>query len=109
MENIIGPGNHLRYQLLIENGSLDQAAIESVKIGAVSGAEVVQHDDIGLVLVVFDQMAADESRPAGDDDFHPATSRTSFSMAASCASMLATNANCVRQRSRLCPARLVLK
>ena len=100
MEDIIGPGNHLRYQFLIEDGSLDQAAIESVKIGAVSGAEVVQHDDIGLVLVVLDQMTPDESRSAGDDDFHPATSRTSFSMAASCASMLATSASCARHRSR---------
>ena len=100
MENIIGSGNQLRDQLMIKNGSLDQAAIEPIKIGAVSGAEVVQHDDIGFVLVVFDQMAADESRPAGDDDFHPATSRTSFSMAASCASMLATSASCARQRSR---------
>ena len=83
MENIIGPGNQLLHQVPVEDRSLDQAAIEPVQIGAVTCAEVVQHDDIGFALIVLDQMAPDETRPACDDDFHPATSRASFSMAAS--------------------------
>ena len=45
--------------------------LESVEVLAVAGAEVVQHADLFRdLLVVLDDVGADEAGASGDEDFH---------------------------------------
>ena len=54
----------------VGDSALDEGVVEAVEVAAVAGAEVVENDDVGSALEVFDEMAADEAGAASDEDAH---------------------------------------
>ena len=92
----------------VEDGAFDKFMLEAGQIVFEAGTQVVQHTHLGPALKMFDDVAADEARAAGDEHGHLIDS-TSLSIAVSCRSMDSTSLNWVRQRSRLWPSRWTLK
>jgi hypothetical protein len=55
----------------IGDAAFEESVAQPVEIAAVSGAQAVEHHDfIRTALEVFDQMAANESGSACDEDAH---------------------------------------
>ncbi len=54
----------------VENGSLDELVLQARQVVPEAGAQIVQHAHLGPALKMFDDVAADESGAAGDQNFH---------------------------------------
>ena len=93
----------------VEDGTADKATGDPVQIMGVTAPQVIEDGDLGLVGEMSDQVGADEAGAAGDEDALAQACSTISRMAGSCSSIEATSLNWVRQRSRLCVGRLILK
>jgi hypothetical protein len=50
---------------------MDEGVLESIEVFEITRAEVIEHDDFrSTVLEVLDEVGADETGAAGDEDFH---------------------------------------
>ena len=54
----------------IQDRPFDQGMLETSQVATMAGAEVVEDDDLGLALEMFDDVRTDEAGTAGDEDFH---------------------------------------
>ncbi len=71
VEDVIDTLHGLADQRAVGDGAFDECAFQAVEIFPVAGAQVVEHADfLRHVLIVFDDVGADEAGAAGDEDFH---------------------------------------
>ena len=54
----------------IKDRPFNQGMLEPGQVATMAGAEVVEDDDLGLALEMFDDVRTDEAGAAGDEDFH---------------------------------------
>ena len=84
-------------RVAIEDRPLDEARPQAGEIFTSPGAEIVEHAHLGPAAQLCGEVTADETRAAGDENFHAHAARAMRSAAAciadSCASMLRTSAN----------------
>ena len=72
VENVVHTLHRGPDRLAVGDAGLDERVIEAIQVFAVARPQVVEHDDFRLALVMFDDMAANESGPAGYKYLHPA-------------------------------------
>jgi hypothetical protein len=70
MEDIIHFPHRPPQEVAIQNGSDQQFALETGQVVLEPRTQVVQHAHLGPALKVFDDVAADKPRPAGDQNSH---------------------------------------
>ena len=83
MIDLLGAGDSVRQGGVIEDGALQEAAVNAFKIASKAAAQVIEHRDLGLRGEVAGQVGADEARPAGDEDALTHARATSACMAGS--------------------------
>ena len=81
----------------------------SLEIAGIAATQVVEYRDLSLLAEITCQVGADEAGSSSDEDTLAHACSMSACMAGSCASIDSTSLNWVRQRSRLCVGRLILK
>ena len=97
MKDTVNAANRRPHRVAIENRPLDEARPRAGEIFTSPGAEIVEHAHLGPAAQLCGEVTADETRAAGDENFHAHAARAMRSAAAciadSCASMLRTSAN----------------
>ena len=94
---------------LVEDRAAQKATGQALQVTFVAAAQVVEDCDFGLAHEMPDQVGADKSRAASDEDTLTHARSTHACMAGSWASMDSTSLNWVRARSRLWVGRVILK
>jgi hypothetical protein len=54
----------------VGHASFNEGVVEACEVMAVAGSQVVEHDYFGDALKVFDEMAANKTGSAGDENTH---------------------------------------
>jgi hypothetical protein len=70
MENKIHIFHGVTHSFAVQDRSFNEPVLEARKVVSKPGTQIVQDTNLSLVVEVFNDVASDKSRTAGDEHFH---------------------------------------